>query len=346
MTTTHAPRLARLDITSWEYHADQAPAAIDAAKDRAARRWFVIHWIVQWAGAAFLVGAVAPSLLNIVATLDPTVLIVGTIFVIVAVVGTKQAVLSLRRRTGVPIVPELQPFISPMAEFFAYALQLSRTADNRAREIPGRVRGHARRQRGFRRSQNRLRTQITDRCEIAAYLHGRNWPGARWLRDRQVHTIWRVCVRLGVVNETRAFPAASQGELTAVEDEILDQQLRARTSAGGNVRIPAFFSPNIHEESLSLDESPGQALADVREALQQHGHLHSENTLDDGTTMVRGIVGSGTWNMNPAVVTATVHDSEGETLLVVRGVAREGVVKQRAGQQAVERILAVLHTAP
>lgn len=341
MTTTHS-QTACLDIITWTYDPHQSPAGVDAAHDRAARRWFLAHWILQWAGAVFIVVVVLPSALNIMPTLDPTLLIVGTVLVVVGVIGTRHALVAARRRSGVPVVPDLQPLIAPMAKFFAHAHQVSHTVEDQSRTHHSR-RGRARLRQnlyGFRRTENRVRSRITARCELAAYLHDGNSRLARWLHDRQVRILWRFCVRLGTAPDIAPSQVASAGGLSAIEDEILDQQLRALIPTRSAVRIPTFFPPNIHQATVTVEQPAEQALVMIRDALQQHGHLHGR---DDDALQVRAVIGGGTWAMNPAVVTVTAERiADGQTRLIIRGVAREGIVKQRAGQQVVNRIIATL----
>jgi hypothetical protein len=48
-------------------------------------------------------------------------------------------------------------------------------------------------------------------------------------------------------------------------------------------------------------------------------------------------------NLNPAVVTVTITSaSGGGTSVHIRGAAKEGLIKQRAGQKAAERLAALL----
>ncbi len=198
--TTEEHSLARWDVAGGSYHEDEAPADVDAAQDRAARRVFVAYWVVQWVGGVSIAVTVLPSLLG-VPTLDPTVLIVGTILVVAVVVATRQVLLTLRRRTGVPVVADLQPVIAPLASYLAHFQQLSREV----REIGEaqdsfRARARARQDaEGRRRAVARATRKITECCEIAAYLAHRDWPGARWVYRRQLLTIFKFCVRLGVV---------------------------------------------------------------------------------------------------------------------------------------------------
>jgi hypothetical protein len=58
---------------------------------------------------------------------------------------------------------------------------------------------------------------------------------------------------------------------------------------------------------------------------------------------MRALLGSGFLNLNPALVTIIVsRRDEMTTEVTIRGVAKEGLIKQRAGQKAAERVAAAL----
>ena len=62
-----------------------------------------------------------------------------------------------------------------------------------------------------------------------------------------------------------------------------------------------------------------------------------------GLAIVRGIVGSGAMNLNPTVITVTISAaSAGGTAVHIRGAAKEGLIKQRAGHKAAERFAVTL----
>jgi hypothetical protein len=62
--------------------------------------------------------------------------------------------------------------------------------------------------------------------------------------------------------------------------------------------------------------------------------------------VVRGVLGAGAMNLNPAVVTVTMTSAgQGATMLRIRGAAKEGLIKQRAGEKAAQRVAAHLQKA-
>ena len=54
------------------------------------------------------------------------------------------------------------------------------------------------------------------------------------------------------------------------------------------------------------------------------------------------MVGAGVGNLNPAVVTVTISASAEGSRLVIRGAAKEGLIKQRAGEKAAKRVAAAM----
>jgi hypothetical protein len=55
------------------------------------------------------------------------------------------------------------------------------------------------------------------------------------------------------------------------------------------------------------------------------------------------MVGSGSMNLNPTVVTVTLTEAGPSTIAAqIRGVAKEGLIKQRAGRKAAERVAGLL----
>jgi hypothetical protein len=71
-----------------------------------------------------------------------------------------------------------------------------------------------------------------------------------------------------------------------------------------------------------------------------------QTLLPDNLFVVRAVVGSGSLNLNPTLVTAQVSPVEhNQSRVVVHGIAKEGLIKQRAGQKAAERMAQQLAAA-
>lgn len=64
-----------------------------------------------------------------------------------------------------------------------------------------------------------------------------------------------------------------------------------------------------------------------------------ESQEQGGVVMIKGVVGSGFFNMNPAVVTVQLQAIEaGQVVIRVTGTAKEGLIKQHAGEKAAQRV--------
>jgi hypothetical protein len=99
----------------------------------------------------------------------------------------------------------------------------------------------------------------------------------------------------------------------------------------------------VFEVELVVSMSPHAAADRAEEVLSEQGSVVDlEGTGGDPGTQVAGIVGSGIGNLNPAVVTVTIRASAEGSRLVIRGVAKERLIKQRAGEKAAKRIAAAM----
>ena len=59
--------------------------------------------------------------------------------------------------------------------------------------------------------------------------------------------------------------------------------------------------------------------------------------------VVRAIVGAGALNLNPAMLAVTMTSAgDGRTTVHIQGAAKEGLIKQNAGEKATRRLAAML----
>jgi hypothetical protein len=121
------------------------------------------------------------------------------------------------------------------------------------------------------------------------------------------------------------------------------------TASGGRLgaRLAAQLLPeDIHEIELVLELPPDDALALAGWVLESLGEPVDETRLADDKHELRAVVGSGALKLNPAVVTLQlVATTSTSTTIRIRGVAKEGLIPQRAGRKAAERVAAALRAS-
>ncbi|MET9384323.1 hypothetical protein ABZY09_25425 [Streptomyces sp. NPDC002928] len=134
------------------------------------------------------------------------------------------------------------------------------------------------------------------------------------------------------------------------EDKLLEEALGRIAGQGrlGAKFASRFLKDDIcefdHELPLALDH----ALERVRAVLAELTHGANPELLGAETDRVtlRVLFGAGALNLNPVVVTVdVVRSGECTSGVHVRAIAKEGLVKQRAGQKTAERVATLLHGA-
>jgi hypothetical protein len=120
------------------------------------------------------------------------------------------------------------------------------------------------------------------------------------------------------------------------EDELLASAL--------GVPAARRLRKNVLEVDLTLAMPPAAAAERVRQVLGDLGsELDSGAETEVGDLRIVGIMGAGVGNLNPAVVTVTIRAAENDSSnVVVRGAAKEGLIKQRAGESAARRVAGAL----
>jgi hypothetical protein len=121
------------------------------------------------------------------------------------------------------------------------------------------------------------------------------------------------------------------------------------SASGGRAgaRLAARLLPkDVHEIELVLALPPDEALTLAGSVLASLGAPVDETRLADDKHELRAVLGSGALNLNPALVTLQlVATTSTSTTVKVRGIAKEGLIPQRAGRKAAERVAAALTAA-
>jgi hypothetical protein len=129
----------------------------------------------------------------------------------------------------------------------------------------------------------------------------------------------------------------------ADEDELLVSAIADLGRLFGTRHGPRFVARRMRKNVLELDldvsMTPDAAARRAEEVLADQGaFIRTEPGGQGAPVEVIGLITVGFGNLNPAVVTVTVCPSEYGSRLVVRGAAKESLIKQRAGEAAAKRI--------
>lgn len=96
---------------------------------------------------------------------------------------------------------------------------------------------------------------------------------------------------------------------------------------------------DVHETAVPL---PGAVTDPFGLAARAFADERAQ-VVEATTDSLSAVMGTGFGGLNPAVVTVRYREQvDGRAVLQVRGVAKEGLVKQRGGQRAAERLAARL----
>jgi pentatricopeptide repeat protein len=104
-------------------------------------------------------------------------------------------------------------------------------------------------------------------------------------------------------------------------------------------KLAARRLPNdTYELVFQLSAQPAAVYATLINLFTKAGKIVDARELE-GSMEIRGVVGSGFLNMNPALVSVSLFaHGEGHSQVKIQGSAKEGLIKQQAGKKAAERI--------
>ena len=110
---------------------------------------------------------------------------------------------------------------------------------------------------------------------------------------------------------------------------------------GSGARFMARLLPtNIHEVSAIVDADPHAVCERAVNLVTKDGDLIAQRQPSPGVLEVRGLIGAGTARLNRTVVTVRVAGHHrGGSRVRVRAVAKEGLVKQHAGEKTASEYL-------
>jgi hypothetical protein len=144
---------------------------------------------------------------------------------------------------------------------------------------------------------------------------------------------------LGKLGATGGRKGAALADLLGLPSS----EASAKGGARGAKRAGRRLSKNIHEIEITLAAPCDEVFIRVVSLLESLGRIVAQTGPEDGKAIVRGVLGAGTMNRNPAVVTVTMSATDrNSTAVRIRGAAKEGLIKQHAGEKAAKRLAADL----
>ncbi|MEV1050238.1 hypothetical protein [Streptomyces sp. NPDC049887] len=137
------------------------------------------------------------------------------------------------------------------------------------------------------------------------------------------------------------------------EDRILADELASlgAVGAGGGrlVRVVArMMRKNVHEIDLLVPLPFDDVVRRVSSVLGRAGRAVETEPVGAGGNeeTIRVVAGGGAGGLNPVVVTAWVLKADGNSSEVrLRAAAKEGLIRQRAGEKTAVRLAALLSRA-
>jgi hypothetical protein len=140
---------------------------------------------------------------------------------------------------------------------------------------------------------------------------------------------------------------ATGGRMGAVISGLLGLQGNSAASALGGGAGAKWVGRRLPKNTCEIETFVAGPLNEtyvrVASLLAALGRIVAETAPANGTGVVRAVFGAGAMNLNPAVVTVTMTATgQDTTALRIRGVAKEGLIKQRAGEKAAMRVAAHL----
>lgn len=99
---------------------------------------------------------------------------------------------------------------------------------------------------------------------------------------------------------------------------------------------------NAFGASIDLEIPAADALAAFTEVSHALGRLIEDESTEVATKL-KMVIGAGFLNMNPAVVDVEISSlGDQKCRVTITGSAKEGLIRQRAGEGAVRRVLAAI----
>jgi hypothetical protein len=134
--------------------------------------------------------------------------------------------------------------------------------------------------------------------------------------------------------------------MSKLEEEILVREIGKLGGffGGFSARLAAKRLPvEEYETTIDVETNVREARARIAQVLQSVGKLIDDFATESANGSILAVVGSGHMNLNPTIIhVRCIRISQDSSQLSIKGVAKEGMIKQNSAAKAVERIKALL----
>jgi len=122
------------------------------------------------------------------------------------------------------------------------------------------------------------------------------------------------------------------------KDKILAREL-GRLGGPGASLVARLLPNDVLELTLETHSPPERVLDVAFTILSQEGQIIQDHRSDPDQPAICAVMGSGFWALNPALIQVqVVSTTDKGTRWSIIGTAKEGLIKQHAGEQAAKRI--------
>ena len=123
------------------------------------------------------------------------------------------------------------------------------------------------------------------------------------------------------------------------ESDVLSREIGKLGGIGARW-VARLLPTNTAEEAVTLQLPAASARQLILDLV---GSAVLASPAPSAPDLIRAVVGSGRLNLNPTLLTITITPiSASTTRVTVRGAAKEGLVRQRGGEQATSRFMGQL----
>ena len=134
--------------------------------------------------------------------------------------------------------------------------------------------------------------------------------------------------------------AKDPNEILAAELKKLAVKTAKKETGAEAVSWVAKRLPNdAFQVRLQTQVDPESVLKAASAVLREEGRIEEDVETSPDTASISGIIGSGFLGLNPALVTVHVIPGDEDVVdVIVAGIAKEGLIKQRGGEKAAKAI--------